>query len=274
MYNAFIMKNNNHFKKIHPIFLFVLLLISCGPNETGVEETTPRTADDVRQDFSNLNINPGINDISLETITNNVFWKFRIVAPDNASDTNKRPLIISLHGGARNILPDAHKSSGCILSSGFDTLNAYVISPNSDGKLWFEQENQAQVLALVDLASTYLHVDTTRIGITGFSDGGNGSWFFSQYFPSIFSAGIPIATSYNTSSNGSTPRIEVPLYVIHGSEDELFPLVTTQAYVDASIAAGTDIEFVIANGLTHFSNCSEYLTYLQDAVAWLNTTWN
>ena len=269
------MKKNNHFTKINYLFLLILLFTSCGPNETGIEETGPRTADDVRKDFENLTITPGINDITLETTTENVFWKFRIVAPDNASSTNKRPLILSLHGGARNVLPDAHKSSSCILSSGFDAFDAYVISPNSNGQLWFDQSNQAQVLALVDLASSYLHIDTTKIGITGFSDGGNGSWFFTQFFPSIFSAGIPIATSYNTADgNGIVNKIDVPLYVIHGSDDELFPIATTETFVNASIAAGSDIEFITASGLSHFSSCSEYLTYLQDAADWLDTIWN
>ena len=91
----------------------------------------------------------------------------------------------------------------------------------------------------------------------------------------MFSAAIPMATSYNTKkSNGSIEKIEIPLYVIHGAEDLLFPVGTTQGYVEASIAAGSDIQFIIAPGLDHYDVC-DYTPYLRDAAQWLVTNvWN
>ena len=54
----------------------------------------------------------------------------------------------------------------------------------------------------------------------------------------------------------------------------LFPIETTKGYVDASIAAGSDIQFVTAEGLGHFEPC-EYVPYLKEAVTWLETeVWN
>jgi predicted peptidase len=268
-------------KKTYKFFLFLsisLIYFSCNNNDLLIEqepEPTGRTADDVRKDFSNLVIIPGINDITLESATENVFWNFRIIMPEGASDTNKKPLIFSLHGGASNVYPDAHKSSSCLLDSGFDALNPYIISPNSNGKLWYEQANQSQILALLELTSTYLFVDTQKIALTGFSDGGNGSFFFAKYFPTLFSAAIPIATSFNpASTNGNVDKIDIPIYAIHGSDDQLFPIDITQGYIDQLITAGTNIQFITAIGLDHYSSCSEYLTYLQDAAEWLSSIWN
>lgn len=269
------MKKFNHLIKISYSFFLFLLLISCGGNETGVESDSPRTADDVREDFSNLSLNTGVNDLTLESNIDNVFWNFRIVVPEGASDTSKRPLIFNLHGGASNLVPDAHKSSSCLLDSGFDVLNPYIISPNSNGQLWYEQANQSQILALLELASTYLSVDTQKIALTGFSDGGNGSFFFAKYFPTLFSAAIPIATSFNpASTNGNVDKINIPIYAIHGSDDQLFPIDITQGYINQLITAGTNIQFITATGLNHYSSCSEYLTYLQDAAVWLTAIWN
>ncbi|MBK8556750.1 MAG: hypothetical protein IPL65_13705 [Lewinellaceae bacterium] len=58
------------------------------------------------------------------------------------------------------------------------------------------------------------------------------------------------------------------MYVIHGENDELFPLAETQSWVDQTIAAGSDITFVVAPGLTHYAPC-DYVPYIQDAVTWL-----
>ena len=100
---------------------------------------------------------------------------------------------------------------------------------------------------------------------------GNGSWFFADFYPELFSAAIPMASSYDPArSSGEVPAIEIPLYVIHGEDDELFPLAETQAFVNESIDAGSSIEFVVATGLSHLDVC-DYTSYLQDAVTWVQT---
>lgn len=264
-------------------YLFILFLIplslltSCSNNDdTQSNPDLPRTADDVRSDFQNLDIMPGINDFSLESTTKGFFWHFRIIAPSDASEINKKPLIFNLHGGALNLIPDAHKTTDCLVSPGIDgIIDAFVISPNSNGELWYSQNNQIQILALYDLATSYLPIDVQKTAITGFSDGGNGSWFYSQYYPSMFTAAIPMATSYNTEkSNGDLDPISIPLYVIHGENDQLFPIQTTLDYVNMSKSVGSDIQFVMASGLDHYHPC-DYVSYFRDAAVWLNdTVWN
>ncbi|GAA4280838.1 dienelactone hydrolase family protein [Gaetbulibacter aestuarii] len=277
----------NQLKTIGIIAAMVISLVGCNKSDVNFEgefdntggntnPDLPRTEQDVRNDFQNLNLQPGINDVQLESLTEGLFWKFRVIVPEGASDTNKKPLIFNLHGSARTVSADIHKSTGCLIEPATDgILDAYIISPNSDGKLWYEVNNQIQILALYDLATSYLYVDTTKTAITGYSDGGNGSWFYMQYFPDMFSAAIPMATSYNTVKNdGSIEAIQKPLYVIHGENDQLFPLATTQGYVDASINAGSDITFVVAPGLDHYQPC-DYVSYLRDGIEWLtNTVWN
>ena len=81
-----------------------------------------------------------------------------------------------------------------------------------------------------------------------------------------------MASSYSTTGPDDQPRkIDTPLYVIHGENDELFPLAETQAWVDQSVEAGSTIEFVVAPGLTHNQAC-DYVPYLKDAIEWLNTS--
>lgn len=277
-------------KQVKKPFIFLLLILCLGscnkPNSNFVELGTdngneeevdkPRTTDDVIADFQALNFRVGVNDFSLESPTEGLFWNFRVIVPADASATNKKPLLFSLHGGAQNTSSESHKTTDCLISPGLDgIIDAYIISPNSNGKLWYNKNNQIQLLALYDLMTSNLPIDMNKIAITGYSDGGNGSWFYSQYYSNMFSAAIPMASSYNTKKNdGSVEAITIPLYVIHGNEDSLFPVATTQAFVNASIDAGSDIEFVIAPNLDHYQPC-DYVPYLRDAAQWLvNTVWN
>ncbi|WP_373058973.1 dienelactone hydrolase family protein [Zunongwangia sp. H14] len=258
------------------IMLFLLLgflsISSCSSSDED-QNTTGRTYEDIEADFLALELNAGINDVTLNN-ANGDPWTFRIIMPADASETNKRPLVITLHG-ASGWNPNAHKSTACYAEPGFEALDAIIISPNGLNMQWWEPYNQDMILSLVKLASENLPVDASKIVVNGYSDGGNASWYYAEVWDQYFSAGIPMASSYNTyNTNGQPRKIDTPLYVIHGEDDELFPLEQTREWVEATREAGTDITFEIAPGLEHDEPC-EYVPYLEHASEWLmNEVWN
>ena len=154
------------------VFISLLFFVSCSKDESSSNQ---RTYDDVREDFSNLTFNIGVNDFSLIN-TQNFLWYFRVNIPDVDLTNNDRPLIIDLHGFSGNNT-DAHKNTGCYIANGFASLDAIIISPNAGPYIWEDIRNQEQILSLVDLAVTFWPVDPTKIVVTGYSAGGNGSWF-------------------------------------------------------------------------------------------------
>ncbi len=271
------MKKLNFYMK--PLLLagIFFLLLSCGggddgpPPDPGPGPPEPRSVQDIIDDFNKLTINVGTNDLQLESLVEGMFWNFRIIVPEGATSSNKRPLVVRLHGAAQGGSASAHKSTECLVEPAFEGKDVFILSPNSNGALWYEQENIVQLLALMDLTTSNLNIDADKVVMTGYSDGGNGSWFYAQYYENLITAAIPMATSYNTmSSSGIVNKINVPLYVIHGSEDDLFPLDITKGFVDESIAAGSDITFVVADGLVHNDPCA-YVDELKKAVEWLDT---
>jgi predicted peptidase len=261
--------------RIRIALLFILVTL-CGCSKDEEDDITivdSRTIEEVIEDFKNLNIQPGINDISMESMNSGVFWDFRVIAPADASETNKRPLVMALHGASGGS-PTAHQNTSCYIEPGLEELNAFIISPNAGTEQWYSISNQIQVINLVELAKTHWHVDANKVLVTGYSNGGNASWLYTDFFPQYFTAGTAMASSYNTRrADGSISAIAVPLYVIHSNTDELFPVATTQAFVEDSINAGSTIEFVIAEGLSHYKPC-DYVSYLKDGVAWVqNNVW-
>ncbi len=228
----------------------------------------PLTIEEIESDFSELTINEGINDFSLP-IANNQSWDFRLIAPA-LNDEELVPLFVNLHGGALTPRDDAHKGTACLIEPAIEGMKAYILSPNSKGLLWYDVANESQVVNLVNFAIKHLKVDPKRVVVVGYSDGGNGSWFFSDTHPELFSAGIPMATAYGLRyENGILQRTEIPLYVIQGELDALFPYTNTESAVELSVATGSDITLIKAIGLGHSVPC-EYLPYLKDAMVWLN----
>jgi len=249
------------------VLLLFLTLLSCSKDEG----PAPRTYADIENDFSAIEVKAGTQDLTLK-ITENITYSFRVIFPD--VDLNQDwPLILTLHGYSAGD-PDAHKNTACYVEPGLAGLDVIILSPNGGEYNWETLDNQDQLRILTDLASRLWPVDASKIVVTGYSNGGNGSWYYAETQPLFFSAAIPLASGYSiVNPDGSARKINIPMYVIHGSEDELFPLDTVQNWVNQTILAGSDIEFVIADGLGHYTPCA-YTSYFQDAAAWLvNEVW-
>lgn len=256
-------------KAILPLFLISLLALgSCKKSDNN--SPSGRTLDDVEKDFAALDLSPGIHDVSLEML-NGVIYKFRIIAPVRAAN-EKRPMVLALHGASAGN-PEAYKATACYVEPGLASLNAFIISPYGGNGLWYESYFQQEISYLMYLVKKYWPILPNKIAVTGYSNGGNGSWFFAETMSTTFTAAIPMASSYNTlNPDNSGRKFNIPVYVIHGQNDQLFPIAQTQAWVQASQAAGSNITFVTALGLDHYSPCS-YTPYLQAAANWLNSIW-
>ncbi|WP_345274419.1 dienelactone hydrolase family protein [Flaviramulus aquimarinus] len=262
------------FKYIILKVLCISLLFNCSKSDDDTFKNT-RSLQDAINDFSLLTFNSGVNDMEIEGSFSNVYWRFRVIIPESASETNKRPLIICLHGGTSIIDPDIHKNTACLEEPGLASIDAILLCPNSEGFSWGGLPEQEKILTLTDLVKTNLPVDENKVAIMGYSDGGNGAWFYAERYPNRFSAAIPMSSSYNTlNPELINVKIDIPLYVIHGEKDELFPLETMITVVDNYKNIGTDVELYVADDLGHFNTCL-YVPYLNQAATWLeNEVWN
>lgn len=250
--------------------LVLLLFTLSACNDDKNEEPDIWTIEDTIANFQAIELTAGsITDVTLKLPSYPYNWDFRVIVPDTYNG-GPTPLLIALHGGANNLGSGFHTNTECYVEPGFEDLNAIIISPNSQGKQWYEQQNIDQVMNLTYFALEYWPIDAERVAIGGYSDGGTGSWFFSEFFAETFSVGIAVSSSYITYNNeGGGRLIDTPLYVIHSDSDELFPLDSTVNWVSKAQEAGGHIQFEVAEGLSHYDPC-DYVQYLQNASTWVN----
>lgn len=252
------------------LFLSALIFISGCSSDDSADTPAQRTLADVKVDFAALDLAPGIHDVTLEFLGGKT-WDFRVIAPAIVG-SNMYPLIFDLHGASGGAA-DAHQKTDCYLEESFENMEAFMIVPNGRDEIWSAFNNQEQVINLLFLAREFWPIDPNKVALTGYSNGGNGSWFFGETQPSLFSAAIPMASSYTTiATNGSVRVMPIPMYVIHGENDDLFPVEQTEEWVTKTVDEGSDITFVIAPGLGHYEPCN-YVPYLKEAVIWLDNLW-
>ena len=128
----------------------------------------------------------------------------------------------------------------------------------ADGKLNRTYLNAAAELLNSFITNPELPVDTSRIYVTGSSNGGGATWALAALYPDVFAAAIPICGTGNSLSPVTAAGadalvksyLNLPIWTFHGDADTTLSIEGTRGIVDAVKAAGgTKINFtVIPNG--------------------------
>lgn len=241
--------------RLFPLLFLPFLLINCNPKTTN---DMGDTTNQLEAEFLKIDTTAGVREVLLQP--NQVDkWQMRVQFP--AVEMEKYPLVIALHwaGGGETFKEYAN----CLAEPGMQALNAIILSPDGEFQTWNTAYNELKISQLTALALKHWNVDPERVIVTGYSNGGNGSWFYADRYAHLFDYSIPLASAYQPSQ-----KITIPMYVIHGEEDELFAAERTHRWVQSAEAMGTTITWRSVPDLSHYQACA-YVKELQKAAQWV-----
>ena len=164
----------------------------------------------------------------------------------------KVPLIVALHGGS------GHGRS--FLWTWLRTVrsrNAVLISPTSREGTWslmgpdIDSDN---LHAMVRYAKDNWNIDEERVLLTGMSDGGTFSYVSGLRQDSPFTHLAPSSASFHPMIvEASDPgRLQgLPIYLMHGALDWMFPVDVARSARDSFSAAGADVTYREIDDLSH-----------------------
>jgi pimeloyl-ACP methyl ester carboxylesterase len=156
-----------------------------------------------------------------------------------------------------------HELLRCLVVPALGALEPLVIAPRSADGEWWEDAETRFVLGLREAAFRRFPSIGRRHVVVGYSNGGIGAWYFARIYPEYFSAAIPIAA--NDTIAGESP---LPVYAIHGTRDEVFPIAGVRTRVRELEQTRADVRLVEKYRGGHYDPCS-YTTELEGARAWL-----
>jgi predicted peptidase len=154
-----------------------------------------------------------------------------------------------------------------LVGPAFKDLGAVLVAPDSLEGDWTTTKNQQAVVWLTRSIMKSYAIDPKRVVLTGYSMGGQGTWFIASRNQDLFTAAIPVA---GEPAGGSNWRI--PLYVIHSKDDEIIAVGPTQKHVEELKAKGVKVEWKELTGLTHYQT-PRYTAALRGTVPWLQQVW-
>jgi predicted peptidase len=196
--------------------------------------------------------------------------KYTIEIPGGYDGKTPVPFVLALHYGYDGAKPDPYTGKEMIeaFRPGLSGLNAIILAPDALGGSWTDARNEKAAVWLTKSAQKTYAIDGKKVVITGFSLGGEGTWFIGSRHQDLFTAAIPVAAPLP----GGEEKWTIPAYVIHSDKDEIVSYSAAKRHAEDLKGKGAKVEFKTVNGLSHYKT-GAYAPAVGDAVKWLQAEW-
>jgi len=177
---------------------------------------------------------------------------FSLYVPEYYTPDQSWPLVMALHGGSGNgrgflwsWLRDA-RSHGVIL-----------VAPTATGSTWAlmgEDADTPNLARILDVVRSRWNVDSSKLLLTGMSDGGTFCYVTGLEATSPFTHLAPIAATFHPlmAEMADAERLRgLPIHIVHGRLDWMFPVQVARQARDALMAAGASVTFRELDDLSH-----------------------
>ncbi len=177
---------------------------------------------------------------------------FSLYIPEYYSPDRAWPLVMALHGGSGNgrgflwtWLRDA-RSHGAI-----------VVAPTATGSTWAlmgEDTDTANLVRILDVVRSRWNVNSDRLLLTGMSDGGTFCYVTGLERASPFTHLAPVAATFHPlmAEMADAERLRaLPVYIVHGRLDWMFPVQVARQTRESLSAAGADVTYREIDDLSH-----------------------
>jgi phospholipase/carboxylesterase len=182
---------------------------------------------------------------------------FSLYVPEYYRPDRAWPLVMALHGGSGNgrgflwsWLRDA-RSHGVILVAPTATGST---SNKSTWALMGEDTDTPNLARILDLVRERWNVDPTRLLLTGMSDGGTFCYVTGLEGASPFTHLAPVAATFHPlmAEMADAERLRgLPIYLVHGQLDWMFPVQVARQTQAALSAAGAEVIYRELDDLSH-----------------------
>jgi phospholipase/carboxylesterase len=177
---------------------------------------------------------------------------FSVFVPEDYDPARAYPLVMALHGGSGHgrlflwsWVREA-RSRGVIL-----------VAPTATGATWSLREpalDGAHLGRVLEHVAATWHVDRTRVLLTGMSDGGTFTLLHGIDAHTPFTHLAPVAASFHPLLlSMADPRrlLGLPVYLVHGALDWMFPVSVARTAREALDAAGAKVVYREIADLSH-----------------------
>ena len=177
---------------------------------------------------------------------------FSLYVPEYYTPDRAWPLVMALHGGSGN-------GRGFLWSWLRDARShgAIVVAPTATGSTWAlmgEDTDTPNLARILGSVQARWNIDPTRLLLTGMSDGGTFCYVTGLESASPFTHLAPVAATFHPlmAEIADAGRLRgLPVYLVHGKLDWMFPVQVARQTQQALSAAGAEVTYRELDDLSH-----------------------
>lgn len=204
-------------------------------------------------------------------------FRYVVYVPRDFSWKQTYPVILALHGGGsygRDGLKQTEGGLSRAIRLNPDRFPAIVVIPQAkaDGTPGWQQEGGKAALAALDKSIKEFRGDVQRVYLTGYSAGGNGSWFLLSRYPERFAAAVIICAFVAKRQGGTSGVVypslapsdapdayayiakrvaTVPIWIFHGDADTTVSIEESRKMAAALKSVGANFQYTELPGIDH-----------------------
>ena len=177
---------------------------------------------------------------------------FSVYVPEDYDDARAYPLVMALHGGSGH--GRLFLWSWLREARGRDVI---LVAPTAVGDTWSLMEPQVDsgnLGVVLDAVAQRWRVDRSLLLLTGMSDGGTFTLLSGLDDASPFTHLAPVASSFHPlllTMTAPSRVIGLPVYLVHGAMDWMFPVSMARGARQALTAAGALVTYREIADLSH-----------------------
>jgi phospholipase/carboxylesterase len=177
---------------------------------------------------------------------------FSLYVPEYYTPDRVWPLVMALHGGSGN-------GRGFLWSwlREARSFGAVVVAPTATGNTWAlmgDDTDTPNLARILDSVRSRWNIDSTKLLLTGMSDGGTFCYVTGLESASPFTHLAPVAATFHPlmAEMADAERLRgLPVYLVHGRLDWMFPVQVARQTQQALSAAGADVTYRELEDLSH-----------------------
>lgn len=222
-------------------FIYVFLLALLGVTACTKDEVT-KVTDDIPNEtpLPEDNFTPqqeGFTSLKLNKPTD-IITDYLMYIPEgyNEKKSYKWPIVFFLHGvGEMGADISVLKNVG--LSKVMKGKEFIMVAPLCNKGWW----NAASLEVVYQQVMADLHVDSSRVYLTGLSMGGFGTWDWSTFKPDHFAAMVPICGGGNVNLMANIKS--KPIWVFHSADDKTVSVEQSRVLVKKLKELGSNVKY-------------------------------
>jgi phospholipase/carboxylesterase len=177
---------------------------------------------------------------------------FSLYVPEYYTPNRPWPLVMALHGGSGN-------GRGFLWSwlRAARSFGAILVAPTASGPTWAlmgEDADTPNLARILEQFRSRWNIDSKRLLLTGMSDGGTFCYVTGLESASPFTHLAPVAATFHPlmAEMADADRLRgLPIFLVHGLLDWMFPVQVARHARDALSAAGADVTYRELADLSH-----------------------